>query len=452
MNDLDHLRIPPHSADAENVLLAAMIENNRLITEFERLAPEDFYRRENQIVFTRLIAMSMMNRPVDPVTLASALEAAGELEDIGGADYLVDLISCSRGSHNAHAYAEIIRNKSIARQMIRIGYEIAEMGYCSEGEPPIDEAQSLALGLTPEKDSAPEIIRSVLQQTIADITKRHDANGEIIGQATGFVDIDKMTAGMQAGQMIVLAGRPGSGKTTFAMNIVENLALHDKFCLVFNLEMTKTNLAMKSLSSLGKIPYKLLRAGQINDHTNHLTAAASKIMSKQIYIDDCASLTSQQILSRARKVSQKAGKKLDLIVVDYLQLLNDKGEGHERITRISRALKIAAKELGCPILALSQLNRSLENRSDKRPIMSDLRESGAIEQDADIIIMLYRDEAYNENTKDKGIAEAIIRKNREGETGTVYLAADLAHCRFANLDYRYTPEPEKTERGGVFAY
>ena len=374
MSDLTQLRTPPHSDEAESALLAAMIDNNRLITEFERLTPEDFYRREHQVIYRHLLALSMTNRPADAVTLAAAMKAAGEFEEAGGTDFLVDLISGGRGSHNAKAYAEIILNKSLSRQMIRVGHEIAEMGFSSEGEPPIDDAQSLALALTPEKDSAPEIIRSVLQQTIADITRRHDANGEIIGQPTGFTDIDNMTSGLQPGQMVVLAGRPGSGKTTFAMNVMEHLALQGKFCMVFNLEMTKVNLAMKSLSSLGRIPYKLVRAGKINDHTQNLTAAAAKLMDGQVYIDDSASLTSGQILSRCRKVSQRAGRKLDLLVVDYLQLLNDKGEGHERITRISRALKIAAKELGCPVLALSQLNRSLENRADKRPIMSDLRE------------------------------------------------------------------------------
>ena len=447
-SDVETLRMPPHSADAESALLAAMVESNRLINDFDFLSSDDFYRNGNRVIFARLQALAFVGKPVDPVTLINALDEAGELDEAGGTEYVVDLLTQSRGAYNAKAYAEIIKDKSKSRQLIQVGYKVAQLGYEDSSEiNKIDEAQSLVLGLTDQGSSEAVSISEAMREAVNDIDRRFQSKGEIVGLPTGFSDIDRMTSGLQAGQMIVVAGRPSMGKTTFAMNIAENAMLNDKFVVAFNLEMTSTNLAMKTLSSLGKIPYSLLRTGQIGDHAANLGAAGAKINNREMFIDDNASLTSQQILSRARKIQNKAGKKIDLLVVDYLQLLNDKGEGHERITRISRAMKIAAKELGCPVIVLSQLNRSLEQRQDKRPIMSDLRESGAIEQDADVIIMLYRDEVYDENSREKGIAQAIIRKNREGENGIVYLKSNLHICRFDNLEQAYIPpayEPKKS--------
>lgn len=451
--DLASIKQPPHSDEAENALLGAMIESNRLINELDFLDSSDFYRHENQILFARLQALAFLGKPADAVTLCEALEAANELDVAGGAEYVIDLVTMSRGPHNASSYAEIVKDKARSRQLIQVGYRITEMGYEeSESGPKIDEAQGLALGLTADSSNDPVSITDVMKDAIADIDRRFQSKGEMVGMSTGFKDLDRLTAGMQPGQVIVVAGRPSMGKTTLAMNIAESAMLNDKFVLAFNLEMTKTTLVTKTLSSLGRIPYALLRAGRIEEHSANLSAAGQKIKGRQMFIDDNASLTSQQILSRARKIVNKAGRKIDLIVVDYLQLLNDKGDGHERITRMSRAMKIAAKELDCPIIVLSQLNRSLESRTDKRPIMSDLRESGAIEQDADIIIMLYRDEVYNENTQEKGVAHAIVRKNREGETGTVYLKSNLGMCRFENLETHYTPPPVETVKGGGFAY
>lgn len=448
MNALAELKMPPHSTEAESALLAAMVESNRLINDLDFLQAEDFFRAEHQIVFSRLQALAFVGKPVDAVTLVNALDEADELDRAGGVEYLVDLLTQSRGPHNARSYADIVKAKAKARKMIQVGYRIAQMGYeDADVDASIDEAQGLTLGLGDQAPNDTRSVSEIMRLVVKDIDRRFHAKGEIIGLKTGFTQLDKMTAGLQDGQVVIVAGRPSMGKTTFAMNIAENAIAQDKFVLAFNLEMTGETLVMKTLSSLGKIPYAQLRAGRIEDHADKLSAAGAKINNRQLYIDDNASLTSQQILSRARKISQKVGKRIDLVIIDYLQLLNDRGDGHERITKISRALKIAAKELNCPVIVLSQLNRSLENRSDKRPIMSDLRESGAIEQDADIIIMLYRDEVYNEKSKEKGIAQAIVRKNREGEPGSIYLKSNLGICRFDNLDYIYEP-PEETAKGG----
>lgn len=449
---------PPHSVEAEQALLAACLTCPEVIAEIDWLTPDDFYQRDHQLVFSALINLAAKSVPVDPLTVGDQL---AEIDRDGQVDrsYLAELAVSSRGGANAKHYASTIRSRAMRRKMIAIGHQISRIGYeqdsAAEG---INEAQDLIMSLSGRASTdGPKSITDVLRKTVSDIDSRFHRKGALVGLSTGFNDLDSVTAGFQPGQMIVVAGRPSMGKTTFAMNIVEHNMMQGKFCLVFNLEMTSTNLVMKSLSSLGEIPYGMLRAGRIGDHGQELTAAASKIKDKQIYIDDNASLTSQQIVSRARKISLKAGRKVDMIVVDYLQLLNDKGDGHERITKISRALKMAAKSLSCPVVVLSQLNRAVDNRhSDKRPLMSDLRESGAIEQDADLIIMLYRDEVYNDKPENphRGIAEAIIRKNREGECKTVYLASELHFCRFQNLaNSQSIPEPmEPKASGDAFAF
>jgi replicative DNA helicase len=434
-------------------LLAAMIESNRLINEIDYLKAEEFYRLENQVIYVRLQALAMVGKPVDAVTLVDALTSAGELERAGGIEYIADLMASSRGPANASHYAEIIRDKAMNRKLIAAGQGITQLGF-DDGEiqGKVDTAQGLVMGLEAESESEPEHINSIMRDTVAEIDRLHRQGSSFVGVQTGFIDLDKIISGFTPGQLIVVAGRPGSGKTTFAMNIVEHVTEGGHFVLVFNLEMTKRMLAMKSLSSVGKIPYELLKKGQIDDHYTQLTAAVAKSKDRPLYVDDNARLTSSQIVSRARKIAQKHGRKLDLIVLDYLQLLNDKGEGHERITKISRAMKIAAKDLGCPVIALSQLSRALEQRQNKRPILADLRESGAIEQDADMVLMVYRDEIHDENSQQKGIAEIIVRKQREGELGTAYLASRLDVCRFDNLAYQYVPQQSPiSKRGGGFS-
>jgi replicative DNA helicase len=452
--NMEALKVPPHSAEAETALLAAMIESNRLINEIDYIHSDEFYRLENQIIYTRLQALAFVGKPVDAVTLVDALDSAGELDRAGGTDYIVELMTQSRGPANANHYANIIREKAMKRRLIRIGHEIAESGFGDgDVQESIDHAQGLVMGIETSSESEPEHINSILRDAIAEIDRRHRGGNQVVGVPSGFIDLDRLITSFQPGQLIIVAGRPGSGKTTVAMNIVENVTIGGKFCLVFNLEMTKRMLAMKSLSSLGKIPYDSVKKGEIDDHCDKLTAATARFKDRTLYIDDNARLTSAQLVSRARKVAQKCGKKIDLIVLDYLQLLNDKGDGHERITKISRAIKIAAKELDCPIIALSQLSRALESRANKRPILADLRESGSLEQDADVVIMVYRDEIHEENSNQKGITEIIVRKQREGETGTVYLASRLDICRFENMTHPYQPIAEqRPQRIGGFSH
>jgi replicative DNA helicase len=453
MSTLSQLKAPPHNDEAETLVLSAMINDNRLINDLDWLTAEDFYRLESKTIFNRLGMMAMVGQPVDPVTLVDSLEAAGELVGNLDADYIVDLLMSGRGGTNIQHYAQIVRQHSVSRKLVSTGFKISEIGYeAGDTQDKIDSAQTLIMDFATKGENEPRIIDDILREAVEDIDRRCKAGGEVVGLKSGFHDLDRLTAGFQPGQLIIIAGRPAMGKTTFAMNIVENVIQQGKTVLVFNLEMTAVNLVMKSLASMGSMPYNLLRSGKIDDHGSNLTAGAAKLMKKALHIDDNGSLTSQQVLSRARKVQQKIGRPLDLVVVDYLQLLNDKGEGHNRITQISRALKMTARQLGCPVIALSQLNRSLEQRPNKRPIMADLRESGAIEQDADTIVMLYRDEEYNKETEYKGIAEAIIRKNREGENATVYLASQLDMCRFKSMDQSIVPRQTTQVKPSAFAH
>jgi replicative DNA helicase len=453
MNTLQQLKAPPHNDEAETLVLSAMINDNRLINDLDWLTAEDFYRLESKTIFNRLGMMAMVGQPVDPVTLVDSLEAAGELVGNLDADYIVDLLMSGRGGTNIQHYAQIVRQHSISRKLVSTGFKISEIGYeAGDTQDKIDSAQTLIMDFATKGENEPRVIDDILREAVEDIDRRCKAGGEVVGLKSGFHDLDRLTAGFQPGQLIIVAGRPAMGKTTFAMNIVENVIQQGKTVLVFNLEMTAVNLVMKSLASMGGMPYNLLRSGKIDEHGHNLSAGAAKLMKKALHIDDNGSLTSQQVLSRARKVQQKIGRPLDLVVVDYLQLLNDRGEGHERITKISRALKMTARQLGCPVIALSQLNRSLEQRPNKRPVMADLRESGAIEQDADTIVMLYRDEEYNPDTEHKGIAEAIVRKNREGENATVYLASQLHMCRFQNLDQSAIPRQSTYVKKSAFAH
>ena len=442
---MSDLKLPPHSDEAENALLAAMVESNRLISEIDYLQEVDFYRGENKMIFRQVQELASLGKPVDPVTLCEALEANNWLDGAGGMDYVLELITQSRGPSNAVHYAQIVRDKSKSRQLIAVGHKITDLGYDeTEATAKIDTAQNIVMGISYECEQEPRHINGVFKDVIVEIERRFKDKREIIGLATGLTELDKATAGLQPGQLIIVAGRPAMGKTTLAMNIAENAAMDGKFVQVFNLEMTDQNLVMKMTSSVGKIPYSRLKRGNLEEEDwPKLSAAASRLKDKALYIDDDASITSQQLVSRSRKLSNKVGRPPDLIVVDYLQLLNDKGDGHERITKISRSLKLLAKTMKCPVIALSQLSRKVEERQNRRPLMSDLRESGAIEQDADIILFVYRDEVYNEHSQDKGIAELIIGKARDDEAGTVYLASNLHICRFDNLEHPYVQRPQE---------
>ena len=446
------LKEQPHSIEAESALLAAMVERNSLITDLDFLRETDFYRGEHRIIYRRLQALAFQSKSIDAVTLCDALESCSELDSAGGIEFIAELLTQSRGPANARSYAEIIHDRAKSRELIQVGYQIAELGYADgDANEKIDQSQSLAMSLTAESVDDPVKIDEPLKELIGLIDVKFHAKEPITGLLTGFTDLDRLTQGFLPGQMIVVAGRPAMGKSTFAMNIAENVALSGKLVIVFNLEMDKGSITRKLTSSVSKVLDDRLKSGKLEEEDwPRLTMAVNKIKAAPLYIDDNATLTSRQIMSRVRKLSNKLGRKPDLVIVDYLQLLNDQGEGVQRITNISRALKMTAKTLHCPLIALSQLSRKLEERQDKRPIMSDLRESGAIEQDADIILMLYRDEVYNKDTTDKGVAEVLIRKNREGENGDVYLTSRLAVCRFDNMAQPYQPRQAPVKQNQPF--
>lgn len=443
MNDLLTLRIPPHSDEAETAFICAVLERNSLVDDVESiLTCESFYRRENQLIFRRMMAMALACQPIDLVTLANAMDAAGEYDE-NMAQYLYDIAGMSRGAANAIHYAKMIQDKHTDRLLISKGQQITEIAY-SEGTTAekLDKAQSVIMEATETTAGDAIDATSALRSLISHIEFLEKNKGNLIGLSTGWADLDRLTNGLQNSDMIVIAGRPAMGKSTVAMNIAEHVAVNQKkTVLVFSLEMPVQQLMLRSMCSVGKIKLDNVKRGNVGDDWHLVSSAAVKIKDSPLYIDDRSSLTSEQMLSRARKLQKRIGKKIDLIVVDYLQLMTDRGDGVERVTKISRNIKLTAKELDCPVIAISQLSRKVEERGDKRPINSDLRDSGAIEQDADLIAFIYRDEVYNEQSDMKGVAEIIITKHRNGELGKVYLTSRLDLCRFDNnLNYR---PPEK---------
>jgi replicative DNA helicase len=463
-NQVQSLRVPPNSVEAENAFLSAVLERNSLLDDVEgALSAEDFYRHENQILFTRMLAMAAQGRPIDAVTLHNALSQAGESDAVSD-DYIVDIATTGRGASNAMHYARIIRDRSTDRQLIRKGWEIAEIGY-SEGESQekIDKAQSLVMESATTTAGDIPGINIGLQELVARIDRDYRNEGEPAGLRTGYDALDKVLSGLQPGDLIVIAGRPSHGKTTLAMNIVENAVVNlKKSALVFSLEMPRIQILARMASSLGRIPLDQIRSGKLDENAGQfssLTKAIGLLKDTPLFIDDRPMTTSEQLFSRARKTQKRHGKKIDVIVVDYLTLLKDKGEGVDRVTRISGNLKALAREMDCPVIAISQLSRECEKRPNKRPINSDIRDSGAIEQDADVIAFVYRDEVYNEDTPDKGIAEIIISKHRNGEIGTQRLASNLRFSRFDNLEISRVIESQQRQQskpaakqGGRFSY
>ena len=440
---LTALKVPPHSVEAEQAVLGGlMLDNTVWDTVSEKLIEEDFYRHEHQLIFRVMYAQTESNRPLDVVTLVEALDSLGELDSAGGLDYLSDLASNARGSANIGTYADIIAERAKLRKLIKVAYEIAESGYNPAGQKAddvLDVAEQKVFQIADDrpKDGGPQAINPLLQAAVGRIDELFRSDGALTGLPTGYKDLDEKTSGLQKSDLIIVAGRPSMGKTSFAMNLAENaLMLANKPVLVFSLEMPAESLIFRMLSSIGRIDQKRLRTGKLEEEDwPKLTAAVSKLKDKPLLIDDSVGLSPMEMRSRARRVVREYGQ-LGLVVVDYMQLMQIKGYGDNRvgeISEISRSLKTMAREFECPVIALSQLNRSLEQRPNKRPVMSDLRESGAIEQDADIIAFVYRDEVYNEDTPDKGVAEIIIGKQRNGPIGTIKLGFMGQYTRFENL-------------------
>ncbi len=437
------LKVPPHSIEAEqSVLGGLMIDNDAWLQVSERLTEGDFYRADHRLIFRAIESLAAETRPFDVVTLSEWLDRHGELDKAGGLAYLATIADNTPSSANIAAYADIVRNRSVLRQLIAAGTEICSACYHTEGRDTaelLDHAESLVFEIAEQLARGRRGmtgIKDLLASALDRIDALFQSDSPITGLATGFADLDDMTSGLQPSDLVIVAGRPSMGKTAFAINIAEHAAIKDdKTVAVFSMEMPGEQLAMRMLSSLGRIDSHKVRTGKLGDDDwPRLTSAVGLLSEAKLYIDDTPALTPSELRTRCRRIAREHG--LDLVVVDYLQLMQVPGTSENRateISEISRSLKALAKELGVPVLALSQLNRSLEQRPNKRPVMSDLRESGAIEQDADLIVFIYRDEVYDEDSQDKGIAEIIIGKQRNGPIGTVRLAFLGQYTRFENL-------------------
>ncbi|MDX1433172.1 MAG: replicative DNA helicase [Gammaproteobacteria bacterium] len=437
------LKVPPHSIEAEqSVLGGLLLDNSAWDRVADRVAEADFYRHDHRLIFRAIGALSEENQPFDVVTLSEWLGSRSQLEEAGGLAYLGELAHNTPSAANISAYAEIVRERGVLRGLIRVGTDIANTGFNTEGRSAdelLDLAEQRVFEIAERGARGREgfaAIKDVLANVMDRIDTLYHRGGSITGVATGFSDLDDKTSGLQPADLVIVAGRPSMGKTAFAMNLVEQAAIKERLAVgVFSMEMPAEQLTMRMLSSLGRIDQHKVRTGRLDDDDwPRLTSALTMLNETEIFIDDTPALTPLELRARCRRLKRE--RNLGLVVVDYLQLMHVPGTKENRateISEISRSLKGLAKELSVPVVALSQLNRSLESRTDKRPVMSDLRESGAIEQDADVILFIYRDEVYNENSEHKGKAEIIIGKQRNGPIGKVTLTFLGQHTRFENF-------------------
>ena len=447
-SNLTALKVPPHSVEAEQAVLGGlMIDNSEWDTVADAVLSVDFYRSEHQLIFQTMTQQSEARSPIDVVTLVEALDSLKELENAGGLDYLSELAGNARGTANIHAYTDIIRERAILRRLISVANNIADTGYNTGGKKAaeiLNGAEQQVFNIRDErpKDQGPVPINPLLSKAVDRVDELAGLDGSLTWLASGYQDLDEMTSGWQKSDLVIVAGRPSMGKTAFAMNLVENAVLTgEQPVLVFSLEMPSESLIFRLLSSIGRINQTKLRTGQLTEEDwPGFNNAVSKLKDRPLFIDDSASISPMEMRARARRIVREHGQ-LGMIVVDYLQLMQIKGTNENRvneISEISRSLKLLAREFECPVIALSQLNRGLEQRPNKRPQMSDLRESGAIEQDADLITFIYRDEVYNEDSPDKGMAEIIIGKHRNGPIGTVRLSFLGQFTRFeSHVQPRY---------------
>ena len=408
------------------------------------LTEDDFYRYDHRIIFQHLVKLINATKPADVITVFEALSTSGKAEEVGGLTYLNALAQNTPSAANIRRYAEIVRDRSVLRRLVTVADEVATQALNPQGKEVkqlLDEAESKIFAIAEEGARGAQgfqAIQPLLTQVVERIDELYnrDNQNDITGVPTGFVDLDRMTSGLQPGDLVIVAGRPSMGKTAFSLNIGENVAIDSGLPVaVFSMEMGGAQLAMRMLGSVGRLDQSRLRIGKLNDEDwPRLTHAIQKMNDAQLYIDETPALNPIELRARARRLSRQCGK-LGLIIIDYLQLMSGSSAGENRateISEISRNLKGLAKELGCPVIALSQLNRSLEQRPNKRPVMSDLRESGAIEQDADVILFIYRDQVYNPDSPDKGTAEIIIGKQRNGPIGTVRLTFLGEYTKFDN--------------------
>jgi len=442
-------KIPPHSQEAEQSVIGALMLDNRAWDRIaDRISDIDFYRNEHRLIFQAMKALAQRNQPFDVLTVAEALKVQQHLEPAGGEAYLYELAQNTPSAANITAYADIVRERSVLRALIATGTDIVESAFQPDGrdiKTLLDSAETRIFQIAEQRadGNGPVPIGDLLAKATDRIDTLYRSGKTITGLETGFKDFDNMTAGLQPGDFIIIAGRPSMGKTVLGMNIAEHAAIKgDKPILVFSLEMPAESIAMRLMSSLGRIDQHKVRTGRLSDDDwPRITSAVSMLSGANLFIDDTSALSPNEIRTRARRLAREQGS-LGLIVVDYLQLMQVPGSKENRVmevSEISRSLKAIAKELSVPVVALSQLNRSLESRTDRRPVMSDLRESGSLEQDADLIAFIYRDEVYHEDSPDKGIAEIIIRKHRNGPIGDFRLTFLGKYTRFENFSPAAAP-------------
>ncbi|MFC4321715.1 replicative DNA helicase [Litchfieldia salsa] len=445
MSELLTDRIPPQNVEAEQAVLGAIfLEPASLILASEVLIPEDFYRAAHQKIFKAMLMLSDKGEPVDLITVTSELADAKLLEEVGGVSYLSDVANSVPTASNIEYYARIIEEKSILRRLIRTATTIAQDGFSREDEVDalLNEAEKNIMEVARRKNAgAFKNIKDVLVETYDNIETLHTRVGDVTGIPTGFLELDKMTAGFQRNDLIIVAARPSVGKTAFALNIAQNVATKtEENVAIFSLEMGAEQLVMRMLCAEGNIDAQRLRTGSLTaDDWGKLTMAMGSLSNSGIYIDDTPGIKINDIRSKCRRLKQDTG--LGMVLIDYLQLIQGSGSSkdnrQQEVSEISRSLKELARELKVPVIALSQLSRGVEQRQDKRPMMSDIRESGSIEQDADIVAFLYRDDYYDKESENKNIIEIIIAKQRNGPVGTCSLAFVKEYNKFVNLERRF---------------
>jgi replicative DNA helicase len=443
--DTQRLKVPPHSIEAEQSILGGlMLDNSKWDVVGDLVLEEDFYRQDHRLIYRVVSRLANMGAALDVVTVAEQLEQSKELDNVGGMSYLGELVEKTPSASNVRAYASIVHERAVLRRLIAVSGEISDSAFNPEGRTTselLDNAERKVFQIAESRagqDGGPKSINPILTMTLEKIDLLFNSNDSITGVTTGFRDLDEMTSGLQTSDLVIVAARPSMGKTAFAMNLVESVLIKsEKPVLVFSMEMPGDSLLMRMISSLGMINQTRVRSGKLEeDDWPRLTSAVSILKDKPLFIDDTAGLSPTELRSRARRVTRELKQDIGMIMIDYLQLMQIPGFKDGRtaeISEISRSLKALAKELKCPVVALSQLNRSLEQRTDKRPMNSDLRESGAIEQDADVIMFIYRDEYYNEESPDKGMAEIIIGKQRNGPIGKCKLAFQGQYTKFVDL-------------------
>ncbi|MDA8351988.1 MAG: replicative DNA helicase [Firmicutes bacterium] len=448
MSELFADRMPPHNQEAERAVLGAiLIEPAVLVTVTERLRPEDFYRQSHQRLFQVIIDVSEQGEPIDLVTLTSELSDRKLLEEVGGVSYLTELAEAVPTAANVDYYAQIVEEKAILRRLIRTATEIATSGYSGGDEVTevIDSAEKKILEISQRrirKGFTP--IREILMETFERIENLHYNQGKLTGVPSGYTDLDRMTSGFQKSDLIILAARPSMGKTAFSLNVAQNVAIRAGLPVaVFNLEMSAPQLVQRMLAAEGNIDAQVFRTGRLEEEDwEKLTMAISTLSEAPIFIDDTPGISVFEIRSKLRRLQAEHG--LGMVLIDYLQLIEGRGRDsrQQEISEISRSLKLLARELNVPVIALSQLSRAVEQRQDKRPMLSDLRESGSIEQDADLVSFLYRDDYYNEESEKKNIIEVILAKHRNGPIGKVELLFLKNYNKFLSLDLQHGMKDE----------